>query len=139
MKNRRLFFFGVLLLICTVGFSQTDSTDVRCFPQRYKLYKTRNNFTFLKLDTRTGRIWHVQWGTGTYDSMEYVLSERNWADLIGREERDGRYELYPTTNIYNFIMLDTIDGDTFQVQWSMEEEYRLVNIIKVNWPNDDEE
>lgn len=32
----------------------------------------------------------------------------------------GRYELYPTGNSYNFILIDTIFGRSYQVQWSTE-------------------
>lgn len=28
---------------------------------RYKLYKTENVYNLLKLDTKTGKIWQVQW------------------------------------------------------------------------------
>ena len=31
--------------------------------ENYKLYETSNMWTFLKLDTRTGRIWQVQYST----------------------------------------------------------------------------
>lgn len=40
--------------------------------------------------------------------------------------QNGRFKLYPTDNMYNFIMLDVIDGDTYQVQWSIEEDERIV-------------
>ena len=33
---------------------------------RYELYSTQNIWTFLKLDTRTGRIWQVQYSGKTY-------------------------------------------------------------------------
>ena len=36
----------------------------------------------------------------------------------------GRFELYKTQNMYNFILLDTSSGATWQVQWSMEPENR---------------
>jgi hypothetical protein len=45
------------------------------------------------------------------------------------KEMNGRFTLYPTENIYNFILLDQIDGNVFQVQWSMEERYRGVVLI----------
>ena len=43
-----------------------------------------------------------------------------------RIAQNGRFKLYPTDNMYNFIMLDVIDGDTYQVQWSIEEDERIV-------------
>lgn len=37
-----------------------------------------------------------------------------------------RFKLFPTQNIYNFILLDKIDGKTWQVQWSFDEANRAV-------------
>lgn len=37
-----------------------------------------------------------------------------------------RFKLFPTQNIYNFILLDRIDGKTWQVQWAFEEGNRAV-------------
>ena len=38
----------------------------------------------------------------------------------------GRFILQPTENIYNFIMLDQVSGQTYQVQWSFDEDKRFV-------------
>jgi hypothetical protein len=46
--------------------------------------------------------------------------------VIKEKEIIGRYTLYPTENFYNFLLLDQIDGNVFQVQWSKELENRLV-------------
>ena len=43
--------------------------------------------------------------------------------------KNGRYKLYPTQNIYNFILLDVIKGYTYQVQWNIDEKKRFVNLI----------
>ena len=40
--------------------------------------------------------------------------------------KNGRFKLYPTGNMYNFIMVDVINGRTWQVQWSTKENERLV-------------
>jgi hypothetical protein len=42
------------------------------------------------------------------------------------EELNERFTLYPTQNMYNFILLDQIDGKTWQVQWSTDPELRGV-------------
>ena len=42
------------------------------------------------------------------------------------DEIPGRYELYPTQNIHTFILLDTVKGYTYQVQWSINgSDYRF--------------
>lgn len=41
----------------------------------------------------------------------------------------GRFKLYPTKNIYNFILLDVVDGRTYQVQWNIDENKRIVSML----------
>ena len=40
--------------------------------------------------------------------------------------QNGRFKLYPTGNMYNFIMVDVINGRSWQVQWSNSKNKRLV-------------
>jgi hypothetical protein len=93
----------------------------------YKLYPTQNMYTFLELNTITGQIWIVQWSTSG-NRMKYVLDieERifSWDEKIA-----GRFELYPTENMYNFVLLDNIKGYCWQVQWSFDQDKRLVILI----------
>ena len=97
----------------------TDSTVV------YRLFSTRNMYTFIKLNTRNGQMWQVQWGTESKYRYESILSDisRAYKD----EEKNGRFFLYPTTNLYNFILLDQIDGRVWQVQWSTNVNQRMVD------------
>ena len=92
---------------------------------RYKLYPTQNNWTFLKLDTMTGQIWQIQYSVDDSPRMEYTLDDSDriysWDEHIC-----GRFELYETKNIYNFILLDKINGRCWQVQWSFERANRGV-------------
>jgi hypothetical protein len=91
---------------------------------RFKLYPTSNMWTFLKLDTRNGKIWQVQWSLDNKNRFEIILSSIPQVDKD--EEANGRFVLYPTTNTYNFIMLDQVSGKTYQVQWSQELNNRWV-------------
>jgi hypothetical protein len=56
------------------------------------------------------------------DSNLYPLAK-------GKEQMNGRFFLYPTTNIYNFMLLDQVDGRVWQVQWSFEEDKRFLTRI----------
>jgi len=96
----------------------TDSTVV------YRLFATRNMYTFIKLNTRNGQMWQVQWGTESKYQYENTLSDIS--RVTKDEERNGRFFIYPTTNIYNFILLDQVDGRVWQVQWSTEVKERMV-------------
>jgi hypothetical protein len=106
---------------------------------KYKLYPTNNVYNFLKLDTSTGKLWQVQWSVednkrfDTFlgdDAYYFILKDEgitsSWDDY---ERPVGRFELYSTTNMYNFILLDKFRGYTWQVQWSFERNNRLIMII----------
>lgn len=121
---KRIFVVFTFTMVAFIVSAQTTNSstnkaslsndEVFC----YKLYPTSNMWNFLKLDTRNGRIWQVQWSTEDDKRFETVLSS---IFIVPKdEERDGRFALYPTTNIYNFIMLDQVNGKAYQVQWSFD-------------------
>lgn len=91
---------------------------------RYKLFPTENIWTFLKLDTQNGKIWQVQYSINNDYRGEVDLNEK--ALVPANAAENGRFTLYPTKNMYNFILLDQIDGKMWQVQWSFEEENRVI-------------
>ena len=93
--------------------------------ERYKLFPTQNLWTFIKLDTQTGQMWQLQYSVNDDKGrFEYDLNPN--ALVVNGKKVNGRFELYPTQNIYNFILLDKIDGKAWQVQWSFDEENRAV-------------
>ena len=96
---------------------------------RFKMYQTENNYNLLKLDTRTGKVWQVQYRMKDVESSVVSI---NWIGIVFESDGwDGRFELYPTKNMYTFIMLDTGTGDTYQVQWSTSGyDYRFVEPLK---------
>lgn len=89
---------------------------------RYKMFPTENMWTFLKLDTRNGKIWQVQYAID--ESFRGEIELNNNALVSDGAAENGRFTLYPTRNVYNFILLDQIDGKMWQVQWSLEENNR---------------
>jgi hypothetical protein len=96
----------------------------------FKLYPTSNRWNFLKLNTATGVITIVQYSIDEEDkTFEYSLNEKSLIP-IGDHPSPGRFELTPTQNIWNFILLDQVSGATYQVQWSFEEKNRFVIPIK---------
>ena len=129
---RKLFFVSIFVLTTISVFSQSTSvvpvqnisTDSAVV---YRLFATQNIYTFIKLDTRNGKMWQVQWSTkGSDYRFETTLS---YISMVNKdEEKNGRFFLYPTTNIYNFILLDQIDGRAWQVQWGKEEERAVIRI-----------
>ena len=100
----------ILLFLCIISFVSTNAqistpntkTTVASPDSNvnFRLYQTNNRWTFLKLDTRTGVIMHVQYSTES-DAMQYELNSIPLAE--GEEAKSGRFFLYPTENTFNFI------------------------------------
>lgn len=128
---RRFLIITLLAIIAQLSFSQSvdfPATEYTQDPKaNYRLYKTKNTYNFIKLDTRTGQMEMVQWSTGN-NTMTYPLSDTKLV-YSAEDEIPGRFTLYATTNIYNFVLLDQIDGRTWQVQWHTDSENRLVERI----------
>lgn len=94
----------------------------------YALYPTQNMWLFIKLNTRTGQMWLVQYSADDDSRFE---SKLNLLPLVDHDkEVNNRFILHATQNIYTFILLDQIDGNTWQVQWATDPEDRGV------WPID---
>ncbi len=72
-------------------------------------------------------MWQVQWGMESGYQYQTILSDI--PRVTKDEEKNGRFFLYPTTNVYNLILLDQIDGRVWQVQWSTEAKNRMVDPI----------
>lgn len=95
----------------------------------YKLYKTQNMWIFIKLNTQDGRMKLVQFSVNDVNDIgEFDLNIINLA--LGKEKKNGRFTLTPTDNMYNFLLLDQIDGDVWQVQWDFEPKNRFVRKIE---------
>lgn len=85
---------------------------------RFKIYQTDNIYILLKLDTATGIIKMVQWNMNRTKEFEAYLNSEDLSDGVLRV--NGRYELYPTKNMYQFILIDTLLGTTWHVQWGIK-------------------
>lgn len=95
----------------------TQRTDVP-----FRLFKTQNIYTFLKLDTRTGLVWQVQWGEEAGYRWVAAINLKPLAD--GKE--NGRFTLCPSSNIYTFVLLDQLNGRVWQVQWGTDKDHRFL-------------
>lgn len=123
MKKTSL-LLGILFCIYNLIACSDSTLDSNT---RYKLYPTKNLWTFLKLDTETGKIWQVHFSVDGKDSrFEIPLNSGDIAQTLKKSKKIGRYELYQTQNMYNFILLDQLDGHTYQIQWSHEKNGRLI-------------
>jgi hypothetical protein len=118
----------VLFSVVLIARNQTEMVkqkqeNVNSDKSNYQLFPTKNYWTFIKLDTRNGKMWQVHF---TVDNVRGELSLNKIPLVTADKEVNGRFTLYPTENIYNFLLLDQINGKTYQVQWSTEEKNRVV-------------
>jgi len=93
---------------------------------RFKLYQTDNIYTLLQLDTKTGKIDQVQW---SLDSDNEGSVSVNSDDLSIGNYGSCCFELYPTQNMYQFILLDKTNGRKWHVQWGTENGKRWIRKI----------
>ena len=119
---KRVFFVFLLSILLGVLFSSCIDTGIQKNDPRYKLFETKNMWTFIQLDTATGKMWQLQYVIEGDNRGGVILNETILVNDL--KQISGRFTLYPTQNIYNFILLDQIDGRSWQVQWSIEEENR---------------
>ena len=125
MKLKLLTFSFVLLSVLSIAQAQ-ENTKPTVSPDRdivYRLFPTTNRWNFIKLNTRDGRMWQVQYSMES-SQMEVPLSLTT--RVSPEDEKNGRFFLYPTENIWTFILLDQLDGKVWQVQWSTESKNRFV-------------
>jgi hypothetical protein len=135
MKTR--FFTLTFLLFSIVSFGQNQLKTTNTVQQKqilenaiYQLFPTDNYWIFIKLDTRNGKMWQVHFSISDDKYQgELILNSISLLDLDDEQEVTGRFTLYKTENIYNFILLDQINGKTYQVQWNSEREKRFVSRI----------
>lgn len=132
MKTKRFLFQMVLMALVGCLFSCKDKTSSASQgvveAATYKLYPTQNMWDFLKLNTVDGRIWIVQYSVGDGNRLEAPLNKYS---LLGKNvpSRIGRFALVPTSNMWNFILLDQVDGKQWQVQWGFDSKnYQVIEI-----------
>lgn len=112
--------------VMAVGVMAYDAPQFSQNPNAiYRLFPTQNMFIYLRLDTRNGKIDMVQWNADTENRLYTSLSSKSLLPS-GQDPKAGRFTLYSTANIYNFILLDQVSGNMWQVQWSFDELNRMV-------------
>ena len=138
MKKYVLFIMSIIIAIN--GCSQTTKNDV-CDStltsiskqleviefringmNRFKLYPTENIYTFLKLDTATGKIDQLQWSLESDNEGSVPIN----SDDLSLDSGCGTFELYPTMNMYQFILLDKVSGRQWHIQWGMKSSQRWI-------------
>jgi hypothetical protein len=131
MKKLSLLLFIALTIIVSHSHAQVQTNTQTNSPDNsiiekatYRLFPTTNLYNFIKLNTKNGEMWQVQWST---DSDKRFVTNLNLVSLVSKaDEKNGRFTLSPTQNINTFLLIDQLDGRVWQVQWSIDPEKRIV-------------
>ena len=122
---KRIFLCLLMSLTAVLGFSNILDDSEQS--QRFELYPTQNSFNFLKLDKKTGKIYQVQWSLEGEKEFSITL---NGIDLSQFSTDGNCIKLYPTKNMWQFILLDGASGRAWHVQWGFEEKNRWIKRIE---------
>lgn len=110
---------------------QTVTSSIPNKDAKFLLFPTRNNFNFLKLNTRNGEVDIVQFSLDDSKTQFESRLESDEYPLVSKEEEsNGRFYLYPTTNIFNFLLMDQIDGRVWQLQWHFDSDKQFISRIE---------
>ena len=124
MKRLSAVVAAVLLSASSVKAQEARPEPTQNPQATYRLFNTKNVYTLLKLDTRDGKIWQLQWG----DKEHRFVAPLN-LDSLTEGGKAGRFTLYSTSNVFTFILLDQETGDAWHVQWGNPTE-RFIAPIK---------
>ncbi len=121
MKTK--FFTLIFLLLTIISFSQNLTKFPVAIQQKqdtanaiYELFPTPNVWTFIKLDTRNGKMWQVHLNINA-DGFEGQIVLNSTPLVNEEDEIKGRFTL------------DQIDGRVWQTQWNSNQEKRFISRI----------
>lgn len=98
--------------------------SVVIFSQTYEFFQTRNYHNQLRLNTITGEVYQVQDDGGSWLVNSSITPEST---------KPYRYWLYPTQNMWTFILIDLYTGKLWQTQFSVNgDDYRFSIPINPN-------
>ena len=132
IMKKLIFIIAFVLASIASACAQNTTTTTKAGKQTevlvpgYKLFPTTNMWVFLKLDTSQGLVRMVQYSMDEKNRFEVPI---NYLPLAsGTDAIPGRFNLYATQNMWTFILLDEVDGRTWQVQWSTDGKEDIVPI-----------
>ena len=108
-----------------------ENSDQMKYPLSELKYANTVDY-FTKEHNDDMKYWEEEYNSKP-DSIVSIEDKAYWKPFplktrleVSRIAKNGRFKLYATNNKFNFIMVDVINGDTWQVQWSTDEDERLV-------------
>lgn len=107
MKKTTLLFILFLTGLMACSTPEDKPKKQNNAAPAFQLFPTTNMWTFIKLDTRNGRMWQVQYDIQGDDRMEVILNDK--ALVSDEEAENGRFILYSTkTCSHSFSSTNTM-------------------------------
>ena len=92
----------------------------------YSILPTVHWGYLIKLNTRTGQMWQIEFNHKKTKQLEIPLS--NLSLIEKQNEVDNRFKLLPADSS-NFLLLDQINGKIWQVTWDIRFEKNKIAAI----------
>lgn len=121
----------------TKGTDYMFATPINCFskavPQpsdrwqgRFKMFATQNMWTFIMLDSFTGKLWQVQYSTQSRDDILCVSIN----DQVLESGEESIFTIQPMTNMYQYYLISNKSGAMWKFQWTTKgPDYRWITKI----------
>ena len=81
---------------------------------RFRLYGTQNMWTFIELDTYTGKIWQLQYSLKN-DNTRFIIPINS--DHLNYTF-ENVFDIQPMTSMYQYYLINTKTGEMWQFQWN---------------------
>lgn len=121
----------IMMTLSVLVYGQNDNYIVNAeheIQKRFVLYNSEHLFTFLKLDTRTGKIWKIYSDTSAERVKQEAINTKELAPADGSE--NGRFSLHKTGNMYICILMDNTDGRVWHIEWGSRNNRNRITEIK---------
>lgn len=121
---RKILIAITIVLVFTGQASAQSEIKFKTPPQqridvRYRIFDTDNMWTKLLLDSRTGRIWQIAFSVEK-EGVRLKLPVNKTSLVNEKDAKDGRFTLYPTDNMWTFILVDQENGNVYQIGFSID-------------------
>ena len=78
--------------------------------------------TLLEIDTKTGMLKQIHWALKADEEKVYIINPNDLSE--SSESGPGLFELYPTKNMYQFIIINKANGNKWHIQWGDDKDHR---------------
>lgn len=99
----------------------------------YSAWKTKTpEATIRRIVQVSKQFFRIQpglWALDKEKEFSVTINDEDLSNFASRYYEAGSFELYPTKNMYQFILLNKEDGRKWHVQWGIESNKRWIRRI----------